>query len=104
MTSARFAAVAGPALCLLALSGRAEPPTQETLGEGAALASVCSGCHGDEESSPAIPGLQGLSAETLAAGFRRYKSESDGSSAMHRLARGYSDAQIQAIADYLAAQ
>ncbi len=100
MTSARLAAVAGLALCLLALSGRAEPPTQDPLGEGAALASVCSGCHGDAPDA-AIASLSGRSADEIAKAFQRYKNETDGPSAMHRMARGYSDEQIRLIAEFL---
>ena len=104
MRRAWLASLAGLALSLLALSVRAEPPPEDALGEAATLASVCSGCHGDEGSPTAIPSLSGRSAEALATSFQRYKNEADGPSSMHRMARGYTDAQIQSIAEYQAEQ
>lgn len=71
------------------------------LSEARVLAEACSGCHLD--SGQAIASLDGLSADAIAASMRRYKSE-DGSTVMHRMAKGYSDDQILAIAEYLETQ
>jgi len=90
---------AGVVLCLSMLPAFAEQPG-DALSEAAVLASVCSGCHGD--AAAAIPSLKGRSADDLAASFTAYKEASDGPSAMHRMAWGYSDDQIQAIAEFLA--
>mgnify|MGYP001828295175 CR=1 FL=1 len=93
------------ACCLgsLALTGSAQPPADDVLGEGALLASTCSGCHGKDPES-AIARLHGRSAAEIADAFLRYKTDADGPSAMHRKAWGYTDEQIQLIADYLADQ
>lgn len=104
MLTARLAPLAALALSLPALIVRAEPPPEQALGEAATLASVCTGCHGGGESSTAIPSLRGRSAEALAASFLRYKNEAEGPSSMHRMARGYTDVQIQSISAYLAEQ
>ena len=87
----------------LALAGSAQPPTEDALGEAALLASTCSGCHGKQPDS-AIASLHGRSAAEIADAFLSYKNNADGPSAMHRMARGYTDEQIQLIADYLAGQ
>lgn len=40
----------------------------------------------------------------IAGTLRAYKNDIDGTSTMHRLARGYSDDEIQLIAAYLGAE
>lgn len=101
MSARRLALAAVLALNLSPLPAVAEQPAK-ALDEAAVLASACSGCHGSAASASAIPSLQALTADDLATRFRRYKNESEESSAMHRLARGYSDDQIEAIANFLA--
>ncbi len=79
----------------------APPPDHAPPGEAALLASVCSGCHGGGHSS-AIKSLEGRSAADLTQELLRYKTAADGASAMHRMARGYSDEQIRLIAAHIA--
>jgi sulfide dehydrogenase cytochrome subunit len=69
------------------------------LGSTAALAVSCSGCH--REGGRAIVSLEGLSADDIEARFLMYRSSTVGDSAMHRMARGYTEEQIRLIADYL---
>ena len=83
--------------------GLAKPPADDPLGEAALLAGTCSGCHGDAPDA-AIASLSGRSADEIAEAFQRYKTETDGPSAMHRMAWGYTDEQIRLIAEYLAQQ
>ena len=72
----------------------------ETLRDSAGLALSCSGCH--MPGGSAIVSLDGLSRDQIYAGLQRYSGEADGSTVMHRLVRGYSDPQLQAISDELA--
>ncbi|MCG8442248.1 MAG: hypothetical protein MI723_10615, partial [Caulobacterales bacterium] len=67
----------------------------------AALAAACSGCH----SAPAegIVSLDGKSAEEIAAALHTYREDEAGGTVMHRLARGYSEAQVDAVAAHLSA-
>jgi sulfide dehydrogenase cytochrome subunit len=105
MTPARLAPAAGLVAALLGLACSAEPPAVDPqLSQAALLASSCSGCHGDGGSAAEMPQLAGRDAEELVALFLRYRSEEAGSSVMHRLARGYPEAQVRAIAEYLAGQ
>jgi cytochrome subunit of sulfide dehydrogenase len=76
-------------------AGGAEPP-------GAAS---CSGCHAaSARVDTAVPRLIGRSAAELAAGMQAFKSGQKPGTVMGRIAKGYSDAEIQAIADWYAAQ
>ena len=63
------------------------------------LAAVCTGCHAP--SGQVVPALTGYSAEQIVALMRSYAA-ADGGTAMHRLARGYSDADIESLAAHLA--
>ena len=64
----------------------------------ASLALACAGCH--SETSTAVVSLKGYGAEALRDSLLRYKAETDGTTVMHRLARGYSDDDIELLANY----
>ncbi len=66
----------------------------------AVLSLACSGCHG--QTGGAIAGLDGRSAAELRGALLRYRSDVDGGSVMHRMMRGYSEPDIDAISTYLA--
>ncbi|MEM7328499.1 MAG: hypothetical protein AAF437_07145 [Pseudomonadota bacterium] len=66
---------------------------------GALLASACSGCHSDQ--AGAIASLANYAPDQIQSAFQRYKDESDGTTVMHRLARGYSDEDIALVSAYL---
>ena len=92
----------------MAMSGcqpASEPATSDapalpitTLSSVASLSASCSGCHA---SGQAIVSLDGMSAEAIATSLQRYRTE-DGTTVMHRMARGFTEAQIDEIAAYLA--
>ena len=67
---------------------------------GYALSSACSGCHAIGGS--ALTDLTGWSESDLLTRMQFYKDDREGSTVMHRLARGYSDEELEAIAGYLA--
>lgn len=73
------------------------PPAD--LSSAAVLSQACSGCHGPAVG--AMVSLDGRSAPELRAALLRYRSDPDGSSVMHRMMRGYSEADIDAISIYL---
>ena len=74
----------------------------EALSQAATLSAVCSGCHGSERTATAIVSLNGYTAERIRSLLEVYKAAGDGQTAMHRMARGYTDEQITAIAEYVA--
>ncbi|MEM7640473.1 MAG: cytochrome c [Pseudomonadota bacterium] len=64
-------------------------------GSAAALVVACSGCH--SSSNGAIASLDLYKADLLREAMIGYKSETDGTTVMHRIARGYSDEEIDLI-------
>lgn len=64
-----------------------------------ALAVACSSCHGvDGKSTTAIPAIAGTSAADLMAALTAFRSGERTGTIMNRIAKGYSDAQIAALA------
>lgn len=71
---------------------------------GAALALSCWNCHGPGgERSGEIPPISGLGAAEIAASLRAFRSGETEGTIMSRIAKGYTDAEIDALSDYLAA-
>nr|VFK51244.1 MAG: cytochrome subunit of sulfide dehydrogenase [Candidatus Kentron sp. TUN]VFK52598.1 MAG: cytochrome subunit of sulfide dehydrogenase [Candidatus Kentron sp. TUN]VFK53097.1 MAG: cytochrome subunit of sulfide dehydrogenase [Candidatus Kentron sp. TUN] len=69
------------------------------------LADGCGGCHGTKGvSAPHMPTIAGLNKDYLRTVMLQYKTGERSSTIMGRLARGYTDAQIDALASYFAAQ
>ena len=75
---------------------------EQSTGKAALLAATCSGCHSDV--STGIASLNGYSADALQLSLSNYKSDPDGTTVMHRLARGYSETDIELISLYLGAE
>lgn len=74
----------------------------QALTAASLLAASCTGCHaGPAGTATAIPGLQGLSGDDIRARLEAYATEPEGTTVMHRIARGYSTAELDAIATYL---
>ena len=72
------------------------------LTEAATLAATCSGCHAGPGTS--VPSLDRMDDGTLSARLAFYKTDADGTTVMHRIARGYSQTQTEAISEYLGAE
>ena len=71
------------------------------------LAATCAQCHGTDGhaiNAAALPGLAGLPASYLTDQMTAFKSGARTATVMHQIARGYSDAQIEQLARYFAAQ
>jgi cytochrome c553 len=68
-------------------------------------ASSCSGCHAPAASGAVIvPPLGGRPAAETASLMREFKSGARPSTVMGRIAKGFDDAEIDAIAQWLGAQ
>ena len=64
----------------------------------------CSGCHGPGGHSPgAIPSLYGRTAQSIAETLRDFRDGKRPSTVMIRFAKGYTDAEIDAVAREIAA-
>lgn len=93
--------ILGPLVCLAASS----VSLAETVREEQLLAGPCMNCHGPEGRSPGvIPSIAGLSEVSLKTKLIAFKSDTPpaGTTIMNRLAKGYSDAQIESLARYYA--
>jgi cytochrome c553 len=87
---------------LLAVSGTGAPAASP---EPPAGASSCSGCHaaGAKVDTP-VPRLSGRSAADIVTQMQAFKSGQKPSTVMDRIAKGFTDAEVQAIADWYARQ
>jgi cytochrome c553 len=71
------------------------------------LASTCAICHGTAgRALPNAPlvGLAGMPREQIATQMRAFRDGSRPATVMHQIAKGYTDAQIDALAAWFAAQ
>lgn len=96
-----FAAVLATPFLSTAMSVAAADPVPVTT-----LAHGCMGCH----AAPAVEGsgirtLAGRDADDLLAAMQEYRAPGGtASTSMHRVIGGYSDAELQALADHFAGQ
>jgi sulfide dehydrogenase cytochrome subunit len=71
------------------------------------LAATCANCHGTQGrpvAGSAVPGLAGTPAANIIEQMKAFKEGKREATVMHQLAKGFSDAQIEQIAAYYAAQ
>lgn len=71
------------------------------------LAATCANCHGTNGRAvegSAVPGLAGMNATYFTEQMKAFKSGARQATVMHQLAKGYTDAQIDTLAAYFAAQ
>ena len=69
------------------------------------LAGTCLTCHGAVRGKPTFgPRLEGMDATRLADRLRAYRNGEGGSLVMRQLARGYTDVEVQALAQWFASQ
>lgn len=85
---------------------------QAALAQDAALqvrswAATCAACHGTDGKAVAggaMARLAGMDARTTAEQLRAFRDGKRPATVMHQIAKGYSDAQIDALAAFFAAQ
>jgi len=93
---------------ILAAALLAALPAAAQTTAGRNLAAPCAICHGTEgrpavSESPLIP-LAGLPRDHIATQMRAFRDGKRPATVMHQIAKGYNDAQIDAIAAWYAAQ
>ena len=96
------------ALCALAASALSHAQTAPAQAlYTRSLAATCANCHGTDgravQGSSMVP-LAGMDINYLAAQMRAFKTGARPATVMHQLSKGYSDAQIDTLAAYFAAQ
>lgn len=70
------------------------------------LANTCAGCHGTHGISqgPASPTIAGISRDYMIETMKEYRSGERPATIMTRIAKGYTDEEIERMADYFANQ
>lgn len=69
------------------------------------LAANCTGCHGPSgNSSGAIPTIAGLERAYIATAMQEFKAGTRQATVMHQHAKGYSDQDIEILAEYFSKQ
>lgn len=101
-TASKIRRATAVAACLLlgAAAPHAAPPNAEML------AHACAGCHGTGGGSagPTMPSLAGQSQAAIVDAMKKFRSGERPSTVMGRLAKGYSDAEIDALGAFFSKQ
>ena len=90
---------------LIALSLAALSPAQAADFDARNLAANCTGCHGTNGvSAGGIPSLAGMEPARMVLLMQEFRDGKRPATVMHQHAKGYTDAQIEAIAAWFAVQ
>jgi len=95
------AAAFGLAMLLSAMPASAQTAVSPS---GRLLASNCFQCHGTNGRGPGFDRLAGKSASELFKDMKEFQAGKEGDNIMARHVMGYSDAQLQALAQWLSTQ
>jgi cytochrome subunit of sulfide dehydrogenase len=91
-------------MALAAASARVAAPA-DTSNVGRDIAANCTNCHGpDGRSRGAVPSIAGQDKAYLVQQLRDFRDGKRPSTIMQQLAKGYSNAQIEAAAAYLSSR
>lgn len=107
---AGLAAAAGASLALAQQPAPPPPafaPPNLTQRGVASMAATCAACHGTggkAAQGSSVPGLAGRPAADLVQVMGQFKDGKRPATVMHQIAKGFSDAEIAAIAEYFARQ
>jgi sulfide dehydrogenase cytochrome subunit len=77
------------------------PASADKVTRGAMLANSCAACHGTDGKSPgSIPAIYGKPADYLSKALMDFRDGKRPSTVMGRHAKGYSNEEIQLIAEF----
>jgi cytochrome subunit of sulfide dehydrogenase len=88
------------ALVAALLAGLAAPAGAQTPPGAAA----CSGCHAPARLASPVPPVAGRDPKEIVAAMQEFRSGQRAATVMDRIAKGFSDDEVQAIAAWLATQ
>ena len=100
-------AVFAAALLCLASSALAQADAGKDALYVKSLAATCANCHGTNGKAvdgSTVPSLAGLGKAYHIEQMKAFKAGTRPATIMHQISKGYSDAQIEALATYFAAQ
>jgi sulfide dehydrogenase cytochrome subunit len=90
-------------VCALFVAGLGTVVPPAAAADGAVLALSCAACHGTDGHSPgAIPAIGGKNREFLESALVEFRSGKRAGTVMNRLAKGYTDDEIKALAEHFA--
>ncbi len=95
------------ALCLVGAVGAAQAAGQPDPNLARNLAATCANCHGTNGRAVAGAGndaLAGVDKDKLMQKLRDFRSGAKPATIMHQISNGYTEAQLELIAAYFAAQ
>ncbi len=102
MHSALRLAVAASALALAAAAPAQTAPDLRAAGY---LAANCANCHGTMgRSLGAMPALAGIQKDRFLTLMREFRDGKRQATLMHQISKGYSDEQIELLAEYFSRQ
>ncbi|MEW6415736.1 MAG: c-type cytochrome [Pseudomonadota bacterium] len=89
-------------LCALLATVPAQAAQDAPLATGKMLGNTCAACHGTfgKSHDEYMPSLAGIDRQQLIRAMTDYREDRRMSVVMNRIAKGYTDAEIAAIADY----
>ncbi|MDP1900626.1 MAG: c-type cytochrome [Rubrivivax sp.] len=91
-------------LLALVLTGAATVASAQTVPAGRLLASNCFQCHGTNGRGPGFDQIAGESAAEMFEKLKEFQSGKEGDGIMAKHARGFTDAQIRQLAEWLSKQ
>lgn len=95
----RLAAALAATLIALPLTAHAQPQ------DGRMLASACAICHGtDGRSAGGAEPLAGMQKAEMVRKMNEFRSGAKPATIMHQIAKGYSEQQIESMAEFFSAQ
>ena len=92
------------ALCLLAMAGTSHAADPILARNLAATCANCHGTNGKAVKGSGMDALAGMEKAKILQKLADYKSGDKPASIMHQIAKGYTEAQLDLIAGYFAAQ
>lgn len=91
-------------LLAAAASGQAADITPDAVRSLAATCATCHGTNGRAVNGSGMAPLAGMDKSTLLRALTEYRAGTRPATLMHQISKGYTDAQLDAIAGYFAAQ
>jgi sulfide dehydrogenase cytochrome subunit len=90
----------------LALAGTfAHGPARADMASAAVLTNTCFSCHGtDGKSAGAMPTIAGKSVTFIKNKLMGFQSDKEPSTVMGRIAKGFTEAEIKALAEFFSGQ
>ena len=104
MTS-RYLVLIGAVTLAASTLGPAAALAQADAVVGRYVAANCANCHGTNGiAKGAMPSLAGQKKEYIAEQMRAFRDGKRPATLMHQIAKGYTDAQVEAVAEFFARQ